>query len=103
MNISISTLVSIAGTLGALYLFAAPIASKALAGEIQEQIQPMSDAFAIILLQNIQNQRNAVTAMQFKRDQSPGTWTLRDAQDLDAARTTLLAMERALDGMQAKK
>jgi hypothetical protein len=105
INVSVSTIVSVVGSIAAMWAFAAPIAQRAMAGEIKDQIAPLSDAFQVLLIQQIQNQRNSITAMEFKRDMCSGVadcWTLRDAQDLDAARNTLSAMQMALATMQKR-
>jgi hypothetical protein len=106
ITVSVSSIVSVVAGLGSVWMFAGPIAERALAGEIQEQIAPLTDAFTLILTQNIANQRAAITAMRFKRDMCAGAvecWTLRDAQDLDAAERTLRSMEQALERMQQQR
>lgn len=100
--VSLTTIVAVVASV----LSSVPIAQRVLAGEIKEQLAPMSDAFIVILIQQIQNQRNSVTAMEFKRDMCGGNfscWTLRDAQDLQSSKDSLRAMEQALTNMQAAK
>lgn len=104
ITVSISVIAGIITSVIGLWTFSAPIAQRALAGEIQDQLEPITDAFTVLLITNITNQRNAITAMRFKRDTSPlGTWTLREAQDLDAAEKTLVSMEQALVKINTKR
>lgn len=103
ITLSWSTLTSIVGSLGAVWAFGAPIVNSALAGEITDQMTPLKNAFVITLEQNVRNLRNAVTAMEFKRDTctpKPECWTLRDAQELVAIQTDLAAAEMALSGLK---
>lgn len=106
ITISISTIVAIFGSLAATVAGVKPFIETALAGEIKEQIQPLTDAFQIILLQSIESKQNAITAMEFKRDMcagAPGCWTLRDAQDLKAEQDALAAMRASLGKLLEKR
>lgn len=105
-TISWSTLASIAGSLAAVWAFAAPIAQKALAGEIKDQIQqqvaPLNAAQIITITANIKNLQKQIAALEFKKDMCAGTgcWTLRDAEDLQAAREDLVAAQKALTALK---
>jgi len=104
-TISVATVFAILASLITAY----PTAKNVLAGEIESQIkqqtQPLTDAFYVIVLQNIQNQQNSITAMEFKRDHclsQAECWTLRDAQDLEGARRTLQALQSAKMNLEKK-
>jgi hypothetical protein len=107
ITVSVSTLASIAATLGSIWLFAAPIAETALAGEIEKQleqkIKPIQDANIITITATVRNLQNAIIALEFKRDMcgaSPDCWTVRDAGDLQAARNDLSAAQAALTALK---
>ncbi len=105
-TVSWSTLVSIAGSLGAVWAFAAPIAQSALAGEIERQITkqvtPLKDAQIITITATVNNLRKQIAALEFKKEMCAGTgcWTLRDAEDLQAAREDIVAAQRALSALK---
>ena len=101
-TVSFSTLTSIVGSLGAMWVFAAPIAQNALAGEIEKYLQPMQAAQVITITATVKNLRNQISALEFKRDMCGGSdcWTVRDAQDLSAARDDLKAAEDALRSLK---
>lgn len=106
MTVSWSTLASIAGSLGAVWLFAAPIAQKALAGEITEQIRqqvaPLNTAQVITITATVKNLQKQITALEFKRDNCHAIdcWTIRDAEDLTAANDDLKAAKDALKALK---
>lgn len=114
LTISASTIVSIVGSLGAVWAFAAPIAQKALAGEIETQLEqklkPIRDSQAaqqaaniITTSSTVRNLQNSITALEFKRDTcapKPDCWTVRDAQDLQGAKSDLIAAEAALRALR---
>jgi hypothetical protein len=89
---------SIIGSIGIIW----PVAQKVLAQEVKEQIQPLSNSFEVIMVTAVRNTRNAIAAMEFKRDMcaEENCWTVRDEQDLAAARAELLATEQALQELR---
>lgn len=109
-TVSWSSLVSVATALTAVWAFAAPIAQKAMAGEIQaeiskqlapiqKQLSNQTAAQIVSLNATVKNLRTSITALRFKRDMcanTPNCWTVRDAEDLDAAITDLDAAQKAL-------
>jgi hypothetical protein len=98
--ISWATLTSVAGSLAAVWAFASPLAQQALAGEIQKQLAPLVIAQVITLQSTVKNLQNQIAALEFKRDMcghDNACWTVRDAQDLAAARNDLTAAQHALD------
>lgn len=114
ITLSWSTLVSVVGSLGAVWAFAAPIAGQAIKGQIKEQIQqeikPLQDAQVamkaaqiITISATVRNLQNAIVALEFKRDMCgsmPECWTVRDAQDLTGARNDLVAAQAALEALR---
>lgn len=114
ITISWSTLVSIIGSLGAVWAFASPIAGQAIKGQIKQQIQeeikPLQDAQVamktaqiITITATVRNLENAIVALEFKRDMCaamPDCWTIRDAQDLTGARNDLRAAQDALKALR---
>ena len=103
-SIGIGTLASILTALATVCAVGAPLAQAQLTQEIRKQTQPLTDAFYVILIQNIQNQKNQITAMEFKRDHCTNAecWTLRDAQDLENARETLKSLQSAKTTLEQK-
>lgn len=105
-TISWSAITSIAGSLVAVWAFGGPIIESALAQEIKDQVEPLSDAFEVVMAQNIRNLRNSIAAMEFKREMCVGTpncWTVRDAQDLTNAEAELRTAESALTKLRESK
>jgi hypothetical protein len=103
ITVSISTVGSVAAALVSVWAFGGPLVEKALAGEVQKQIAPIASAFEVTMSTSIRNLRNSITALEFKRDMcgnAPDCWTIRDAQDLTAARADLRAAEIALSGLR---
>lgn len=103
LTISWATLVSILGSLGAVWAFAAPIAGQAIDQKIALQIKPIQDAQIITITSTVRNLQNAIVALEFKRDTctpKPDCWTVRDAQDLQSARNDLDAAQAALRGLR---
>lgn len=102
ITVSWSTLVSILGSLGAVWAFASPIAGQAIKGQIEAQIAPLQNAQIITIAATVRNLQNAIVALEFKRDMCAGSdcWTIRDAQDLQGARTDLAAAEAALKALR---
>lgn len=105
--VSMSTIVSIIGSLGAVWAFAAPIAGQAIKGQIETQIkkeiEPLLQAQIITIQATVRNLRNGIAALEFKRDMCvglPNCWTLRDAEDLTSARADLVAAEEALKALR---
>lgn len=100
--VSVTTIIAVIASMGA----SVPVAQRAIAGEITEQIKPLNEAFKTILAQSIDEAKRAITAMEFKRDMCSGDfncWTLRDAQDLQSARDALAAKETALKNLRDGK
>lgn len=78
---------------------------QAMKEQIQQEIQPLNDAFVITLEQNTRNLYNTITAMEYKRDNctpKPECWTVRDAQDLANTRQDLAAALMALNGLKQR-
>jgi hypothetical protein len=114
ITVSWSTLVSVVGSLAAVWGFAGPIAGQAVKGQIREQIQEeikplkaaqtaLTNAQIITISTTVRNLQNAIAALEFKRDMCVGSadcWTVRDAQDLTAARADLVAAEAALKALR---
>jgi len=104
LTVSWSTLVSVVGSLGAVWVFAAPIAGQAIKGQIQEEIKPLQDAQIITITATVRNLQKAIVALEFKRDMCGGNidgcWTLRDAEDLTSVRADLVAAESALRALR---
>lgn len=107
VTVSWSTLVSVVGSLVAVWTFAAPIAGQAIKGQVQDQIRqeikPLHDAQIITITATVRNLEKAIVAMEFKRDMcanAPNCWTIRDAEDLTAARTDLVAAQAALRALR---
>jgi hypothetical protein len=105
-SIGIGTLASILAALGTVWSVGIPIAQAQISNEIRKQTQPLNDAFYVILVQNIENQKDAITAMEFKREMcgndTTTCWTLRDARDLQRARDTLTSMLQAKDRLERR-
>lgn len=112
-TVSLSALGSVIAAAGAVWGFAAPIAQNAVAGEIQKeiakqiapiqsQISKNAKAQIISLAATVKNLQTAVTALEFKMDMCRGSdcWTIRDAQDLTAARNDLRAAQDALAALR---
>lgn len=105
-TVSWSTLISILGSLGAVWAFAAPIAQTALAGEIERQISkqvaPLTAAQVITITSTVNNLRKQIASLEFKKDMCAGSgcWTLRDAEDLQAARDDIVAAQKALNALK---
>lgn len=101
-TISLSTLFAVLSALATAY----PTAKAVLAGEVSEQIKreikPLQDAQIITIAATVRNLQNAIVALEFKRDMCAGDdcWTIRDAQDLQSARTDLAAAEAALRALR---
>mgnify|MGYP001595137334 CR=1 FL=1 len=106
VTVSWSTLVSVIGSLVAVWAFAAPIAQNALAGEIEKQITkqiaPLNAAQIITITATVKNLQKQVAALEFKKDMCAGAgcWTLRDAEDLQAAREDIVAAQKALNALK---
>jgi hypothetical protein len=113
ITLSWSTVVSIAGSLGAVWAFAAPIAGQALRDQIQTEIakelkplkatqEAMQAAQIITISATVRNLENAITALEYKRDMcmEAECWTIRDAQDLTSARNDLRAAQDALKALR---
>lgn len=113
ITLSWSTVVSVVGSLGAVWAFAAPIAGQALKDQIERQIEqqiaPLKESQAamraaqiITISATVRNLENAIVALEFKRDMCAGDdcWTIRDAQDLTSARNDLRAAEAALRALR---
>jgi hypothetical protein len=99
VTFSFSTIASVVASLAAVWVFASPIISTALADKIDDKLEPLTVAFEITMTSTIHNLRNAITALEFKRDMCAGEancWTIRDAQDLTSTRADLTAAESAL-------
>lgn len=104
-SIGVGTLASILTALGTMWAVGAPIAQAQISVEIKKQTQPLTDAFYVIVIQNIQNQKNQITAMEFKREhcqQGADCWTLRDAQDLENSRETLRSLQTAKTNLESR-
>ena len=106
ITVSWSTLVSIVGSLGAVWAFASPIAGQAIRGQITDQIQkeikPLQDAQIITITATVRNLEKAIVALEFKRDMCAGvpSWTVRDAEDLTSLRNDLQAAQSALQALR---
>lgn len=102
ITVSWSTLISVIGSLIAVWAFAAPIAQNALAGEIAKQIAPLNTAQIITITATVKNLQKQISALEFKKDMCAGSgcWTLRDAEDLTAARDDLTAAQKALQALK---
>ena len=81
----------------------------ALAGEIQDQIRPLSDALEISTMANIRQLRTAISALNFKKGQCTVStagvpcWTLNDQKDLDDAVVDLQTAETVLKALRDGK
>jgi hypothetical protein len=105
-TISISTIASALVSLGAVWTFAAPIAQKAMGGEVQEQIRqqlaPINAAQIITITTTVRNLQKQIAALEFKKEMCAGAtcWTLRDAEDLSGSRDDLIAAQAALRALK---
>ncbi len=100
------------GILGALTVAASAVtasgvlwgfAEQVFAGEIKEQIEPVVQVQKILLESDIKSRRLTIASLEFKRDTCqprPECWTIRDAQDLAAARDELRARESAMEALK---
>lgn len=105
-TISMSMIGSLATAVIAIWTFAAPIAQKAMAGEIKEQIMqqlaPINAAQIITITATVKNLQKQISALEFKKEMCAGAvcWTLRDAEDLSSAREDLIAAQAALRALK---
>ena len=105
VTIGLGTIASILATLGTVWSVGAPIAEAQISAEIKKQTQPLTDAFYTILLQNIESQKDTITALQYKREKcgnDVNCWTVRDARDLQRAQDILNAMTEAKTNLEKK-
>lgn len=102
ITLSWSTLAAIASSVMGLWAFAGPIAGQALKDQIKQEIEPLMTAQIITISTTVRNLRNAIAALEFKREMCAGAscWTIRDAEDLAAARADLAAAEAALRALR---
>lgn len=103
VTISWATLVSVFGSLGAVWAFAAPLAGDAIDKKIEQQIRPIQEAQIITISATVRNLQKAIVALEFKRDMCAGVpecWAIRDAEDLTSLRADLIAAEAALRGLR---
>lgn len=103
INISISTIAAIIGSLAATVAGVKPFIESALAGEIKEQIAPLRDAMEIQTVQNIRNLQNSISAMNFKKEMCqgvPNCWTALDQQALDQATDDLRTARQVLESLR---
>lgn len=104
-SIGVGTLAAILASIITAY----PTARSVLAGEIEKQIQkqtqPLNDAFYTLIIQQIESQKNSLTAYEFKRSMCGGDtkcWTLRDEQDYRHAQDSLRALEQARANLERR-
>jgi hypothetical protein len=105
-TISLSLVGSFVTAVIAIWSFAAPIAQKAMAGEIKDQIMmqlaPINAAQTITITATVKNLQKQISALEFKKEMCAGAscWTLRDAEDLSSAREDLVAAQAALRALK---
>ena len=106
ITVSWATIASIATSLVAVWGFGSAIVQKAMAGEIKEQISqqiaPLNIAQVITITATVKNLQKQISALEFKKEMCAGAlcWTLRDAEDLTAARDDLVAAQSALKALK---
>jgi len=109
ITVSLSTLASIVGSLLAVWAMAAPLAERALAGEIDKKMEakltPINDALKISTESTVDSLVTSISALRYKRDNCqprPMCWLERDQLDLDTAERKLVTAEKVLAALNQK-
>jgi hypothetical protein len=109
LTVSLSTLASVAGSLLAVWAMAAPLAERALAGEIDKKMEakltPINEALKISTESTIDSLVTSISALRYKRDNCsprPMCWEQRDQLDLDTAERKLRTAESVLAALNQK-
>lgn len=104
-SIGIGTLAAVLASIITAY----PTARSVLAGEIEKQIQkqtqPLADSFYVLIIQQIESQKNSITAYEFKKSMcagSPPCWTLRDEQEYRHSQDLLRGLEQAKANLEKR-
>jgi hypothetical protein len=101
--ISASTLVSMVGSLAAVWVFASPIVAEQLEEKIKKQLGPVNSALELSTMRSITQLRSTISALNFKLTECagrPGCWTLQDQRDLDNADADLVTAEAVLKSLR---
>jgi hypothetical protein len=107
LNVSISSILSI-GALGSmLWFIVQPLMisqiSTAMADEMEEQIEektkPISKAFSVLLLSDINRLKRNIATMEYREEHEPETWTEKDATRLADYKIELEAFKEAIDDL----
>lgn len=85
INLGINQLITYATLIPILWFVAQPLLLDAMAEDIKEivsqQAEPLQDAFAVLLLRDINALRKEIAALKYRRE-NDDTWDADDAEDL---------------------
>jgi hypothetical protein len=102
--VSLTTVVTVIVAVATAYPTARAVLAQEIKDQIKQEIKPLQDAQIITISATVRNLRNAIVALEFKRDMCGGNvdgcWTLRDAEDLTSVRVDLTAAEAALKALR---
>lgn len=98
IRIGVNQLITYATLIPILWFVAQPIIVKAMAEDIKEivayQAEPLQDAFAVLLLRDINSLRKEIAALKF-RQRNDEEWDADDAEDLANLEIEIEALREA--------
>ena len=98
INIGVNQLVTYATLVPILWFVAQPLLLDAMAEDIKDivaqQAEPLQDAFAVLLLRDINSLRKEIAALKF-RQRNDEEWDADDAEDLANLEIEIEALREA--------
>ena len=98
INIGVNQLITYATLVPILWFVAQPLLLDAMAEDIKDivatQAEPLQDAFAVLLLRDINALRKEIAALEFKKENDE-TWDADDAEDLTNLEIEIEALREA--------
>jgi len=102
IRIGINQLVTYATLTPILWFVAQPLLIDAMAEDIKQivaqQNEPIQDAFAVLLLRDINALKRSIAADEFRQGEED--WTAQDSIDLASKKIELQALQEALGKLQ---